>query len=365
MLQGSSWALWAALALAPPEDPYVEIRALDSAATFEMEGIRGRCADPSRADREAEQAAERAAHIHRTRISLARQGVGATSEEVVALAFQAADAYQKAFECSVQDVRHLEAARELLVGLRAELPDPRAGVTQATDRRIGEIEVLLAARPRRSEAPGAPPPTVEIVSLAGEVRPGPRDTYLGHLALRVEPGAGFMRAGGPPVGFYQRGASLRFAFLARFVASERARVRLLFGPAFAVSRLTDRRAPGAGLLSGDVSLFRMGAQFEVEWRPSTRIPWLSVHPAVELGLELQSYVDPVARQAERATGFQVGGGLALCIWHASVCPVARVLGLPVRFERSVASLITLQFGLSIDVMRWVDVGITRRSGKQR
>lgn len=360
----SSGVVWAALVAAPAEDPFVEIRALDSAATFELEAIKGRCAG-GQPDGEAEATAERAAQIHRTRIALARQRAGATSEEVVALAFQAADADQRAFSCNPGSVRHLEAAREVLVALRREFADPQGAAAQATDRRLAELEAGIAAgRPGPAAASNPPATTVRIVEVEGQVRPGPReDTYLGHLALRVEPGAALLRAGGPPVGFYQRGGALRLAVLARFTASERARIRLLFGPVFSFARLRDAREPGPGLLRGDVSVLRAGGQVEAEWRPSARVSWLSVHPAVELGLELQSYSNPTADQADRATGFYGGGGLALCVWNASICPGARVIGVPTRIGGSISPLVTVQLGLALDVMRWIDVAIARKRVK--
>lgn len=360
MLGGWSSLLWAALAVAPADDPFLEIRALDSAAAFELDAIRGRCGDPKAPDREAEAGAERAALIHLTRIGLARQRTGATSEDLVALAFQAADAYQRAFACNGEAIRHLEAAHGLLVGMRAELNEPRSVIAQALDRRIAELAGQIAAWKAGQPPPPEQRPQVRIVVLDGDVRPGPQDSWLGRLALRVEGGASFLRAGDPPTYFYHRGPQVRVAALARFAVAPR--THLLFGAYYGSSRVYDLRGEGRGDIwwRGDMSLHRVGAQFEAQWVPSARLgPWLSLNPALEVGLETQLYGP--GRGSGRASGFQVGGGLALCIWHASVCPGARVLASPLAGGRAV---VTAQVGLAVDLLRFVDVGVTRRSRKR-
>lgn len=355
MLIGSSLLLCAALGAPPAEDPFVEIRALDSAAAFELEAIRGRCGDANAPDREAEAAAERAALIHLTRIGLARQRAGATGEDLVALAFQAADAYQKAFACDRQAIRHLEAAHSLLVGMRAQLTDPRSVIAQALDRRIAELAAEIAAWKARQAPPPEPRPTVRIVALDGEVRPGPKDTPLGRLSLRVEVGGAFVRAGDPPTYFYQRGAGTKISALARFAVG--ARTHLLFGTYYGFSKVLDMRGQGDEWWWGDMTLHRVGAQLEAQWVPSARLgPWLSLNPALEAGLDQQIYAP--GRGSGRATGFQIGGALSMCVWHASVCPLARALVSPLAGGRSV---VTVQAGVSFDLLRWVDLGVTRRS----
>ena len=355
MLIGSSLLLCAALVAPPTEDPFVEIRALDSAAAFELESIRGRCGDPNAPDREAGAAAERAALIHLTRIGLARQRAGAASEDLVALAFQAVDAYQRAFTCDRQAIRHLEAAQALLVGMRAELKEPRSVIAQTLDRRSAELAAEITAWKARQGPPPDSRPTVRIVVLDGEVRPGPKDTRFGRLALRVEVGGAFVRAGDPPTYFYQRGAGAKITALARFAVG--ARTSLLFGTYYGFARVLDLRGQGDVWWLGDMTLHRVGAQLEAQWVPSARVePWLSINPALEVGLDQQIYAP--GRGSGRATGFQVGGSLALCVWHASICPLARVLASPLAGGRSVA---TVQAGLSFDLLRFADIGAARRS----
>ncbi len=351
-----TWTLWAALGAPPAEDAFAEIRALDSAAAFELEAIRGRCSDAAAPDPEAAAAAERAANIHRTRIGLARERAGATSEDLVALGYQAADAHQRAYACDPRTARHLEAAQALLSGLRAGLTDARSALAVALDRRIAELSAEVEAWRARQPAQKEAQTTVRIVALEGEVRPGPRDTWLGRLSLRVEGGGAFVRAGEPPTYFYQRGGGAKISALARYAVGSRH--YLLFGAYYGFSRVKDLRGVGEEWWHGDMSLHRVGAQLEAQWSPSARLgSWLSLNPALEVGLDQQVYGP--ARGSGRATGFQVGGALGVCIWHASVCPLARVLASPLAGGRAV---VTVQAGVSLDLLRWIDLAVTRRSG---
>jgi hypothetical protein len=356
MLAGSQMLVWALVVAAPADDPFTEIRALDSAASFELDAIRGRCADPSQPDPEAAAGAGRAADIHRTRIALARQRAGASPEDLVPLAMQAADSLERAHACDRQQVGYLVKAHALLVGLQAELPDPKSAVAQTLARRVEALAAEIAAWKARQPAPAPARPEVRIVAVEASVKPGPRDTLLGRLALRLEVGAAFVRTGAPPSSFYQRGPSVRVAFLARFAVSERARLHLLFGPYYGFSRVTDLRGAGPEWWHGDMGLHRVGAQFEAQWVPARTLEkWLSVHPALEVGLEHQSYP---GRMVTHATGFQAGGGLSLCVWHHAICPGARAVGTPV-IDGGV--VVQVQAGLAIDVMRLADVGISRRA----
>lgn len=353
----------AALVAPTSADPYEEIRVLDAAASFELEATRGRC--ERRPDLAAASAAGRAAQIHQTRIGLARRiaagDPGAHSpEEWIPLAFQAADAFERQFLCAGA-IEPLQAARDLLAGLRAELTDPSSPGAQALDRRLAEIDARrAAARPVRPAGP-AEATTVRIVVLDGHVSPGPRDSRLGRLALRLELGANFVRAGDPPSYFYHRGPNGRLSLLARHHVSERARVHLLFGPYYGFSRVSDPERPdGAAWHAGPMSLHRVGGQFEVQWAPSARLKrWLSLNPALELGLELGDYH---GRGAGQAAGFQVGGGLSLCIWQQSVCPGARALATPLRRGHAVAAA---QVGLAIDILRLAELGLTASDRRRR
>lgn len=353
--------VWAALvAAAPADDPFTEIRALDSAASFELDAIKGRCGEQERADPEARSAAARAAHIHQTRIALARERAGASAEEVVPLAFQAVDAHERAYACDRARVGHLEDAHALLAGLQAELADPRSAVAQTLGRRVDSLAAEIAAWRARQPPPAPARPEVRIVAVEASVQPGPKDTVLGRLALRLEVGGAFVRAGEPPTSFFQRGPALRVALLARFEVSARARLHLLFGPYYGFARVTDLRGAGPEWWHGDIALHRVGAQLEAEWVPARRLErWLSVHPALELGLEQQTYP---GRAAAQANGFQAGGGLSLCVWHHAICPGVRAVATPVIRGGVV---VQVQAGLAIDVMRLVDVGVSRstRAGR--
>lgn len=354
MLSNYAAVLWAVLLAPTRVDPFEEIRALDSAAAFEVESIRGRCqGGPS--DREAAAAATRAAHIHRSRIGLARERAQATGEEVAALAVQAADAHLRAHACEPATA-HLEAAREVLLAVRAQIADANSGAAQALDRRIGELSAQIQASARVEEPEQAPASTsVEFVTVEAEVQPGPKNTYLGRLALRLEGGLALTRAGGAPSGFFHRGAAGRLAVLARFPVG--GRHHLLFGPAFTGGRLGDARGPSSSPFTGDLSLLRLGAVFEAEVAPSSRASWLTLHPSIEIGIEVQSYTRRSGRR-EASSALQLGGGLALCVWRAALCPSARATVVPVLHGGVV---VTLLLGLSVDVIRAIDGRITRRS----
>lgn len=348
---------------APAVDPYEEIRALDAAAAFELDAIRARCAD-GQPDLDAAAAAERAAHIHQTRIGLARQIAAAAAggpgpEELVPLAFQAADALSREFTCDPTASAPLASARALLAGLRAELSDPRSPGAQALDRRVAELDEQLAAF--RAAQPPPPPsaPTVKIVALEGAVKPVPEDRPLDRLALRLEVGASFVRAGEPPDYFYHRGPTARLSILARHRVG--ARVHLAFGPYYAFSRVTQyRRADGDAWYAGPITAHRVGGQLEVQWVPAPALQrWLSLNPAVEVGLEQQGYD---GRGSGRAIGFQAGGGLSLCIWHQSICPGARALVSPLARGNAV---LAVQAGVALDVMRLAAIGVRAAARERR
>lgn len=354
MPAGTQLLAWVLVAAAPADDPFTEIRALDSAASFELDAIKERCGDPAQADAEAAAAAGRAANIHRTRIALARQRAGASAEDVVPLALQAADAHERAYACERGRVAHLVEAQALLTGLRAELADPSSAVAQTLTRRIDALASVIEGW-KAQQPPEAPSrPEVRIVAVEAQVKPGPKDTLLGRLALRLEVGASFVRTGAPPSFFYQKGPAFRAAFLARFAVSERARLHLLFGPYYGFARVTDARGTGPEWWHGDIAMHRIGAQFEAQWVPARKLEgWLSVHPALEFGLEQHTYI---GRSAPSATGFQGGGGLSLCVWRHVFCPGARAVATPVVDG---TAAVQVQAGLAIDVMRLADVAVSR------
>ena len=358
MLLNLALVFWVVLFAPTQADPFEEIRALDSAASFELDSIAGRCQGGG-ADPQAAAAATRAAYIHRTRIGLARERAQATGEEVAALAVQAADAHLRAHACAPAPA-HLEAAREVLVTVRAQVADPTSGAAQALDRRIGDLSAQLQSSPRVDEsAQVRESPRVEFVAVEAKVQPGPRNTYLGRLALRLEGGLALARAGGSPSGFFHRGAAGRLAVLARHPVGVRS--HLLFGPAFTAARLGDVRGPSSSPLTGDLTLIRLGAPLEAEIAPSARASWLTIHPSVEVGLEVQSYV---RRSGQRgaSSALQVGGGLAVCVWRAALCPSARATVVPVLHGGVV---VTLLLGLSVDVIRAIDGRVTRLSARRQ
>lgn len=357
MLLNFAAVLWGALLAPMQADPFEEIRALDSAASFELDSIAGRCQGGG-ADPEAAAAATRAAHIHRSRIGLARERAQATGEEVAALAVQAADAHLKAHACA-PTAAHVEAAREVLVNVRAQIADATSGAAQALDRRISELSAQIPSSTRADESEQArESPRVEFVAVEADVQPGPRNTYLGRLALRLEGGLALTRAGGAPSGFFHRGAAGRLAVLARYPLG--GRNYLLFGPAFTAGRLGDVRGPSSSPFTGELTLIRLGGMLEAEVAPSPRASWLTIHPSVEVGLEIQSYARR-SGQREASSALQVGGGLAVCVWRAALCPSARATVVPVLHGGVV---VTLLLGLSVDVLRAMDARITRSSARR-
>lgn len=360
-----AFAIAAVTAAPVAADPYEEIRILDVVAGIELDAIKGRCTDPDKPDPEAAAAAERAAHIHETRIHLARKlaaGEGGPGpEDLVPLAFQAADALARQFACDTTSAAPLESAHRLLAGLRAEMRDPSSPQARALDRRLAELDSQLAAYRAAHPPPPAATPTVRIVTLDGEVKPVQKDsTPLGRLALRLEVGASFVRAGEPPTYFYHYGPQTRLSVLARHQLGPRGRVHLLFGPYYAFARVTQYRRPdGDAWYAGPITSHRTGAQFEVQWIPAARLErWLSLNPALEAGLDLQDYA---GRGAGKATGFHVGGGLSLCIWHQAFCPGARAVATPLARGNAV---VAAQVGLALDLMRLADIGLVARSRRR-
>lgn len=358
-----AFALAAVTAAPVAADPYEEIRVLDVVAGVELDAIKSRCTDPKSPDPEAAAAAERAAHIHQTRIHLARKLAAAGSggpgpEELVPLAFQAADALARQFACDSTTAAPLASARTLLAGLRAELRDQAAPSARALDRRLAELDSQLTAHRAAQPPPPSAAPTVRIVTLDGDVKPVQKaSTPLGRLAVRIEVGGSFIRAGEPPTYFYHRGPHTRLSVLARHQLGPRGRVHLLFGPSYAFARVTQVARPdGDAWYAGPITSHRVAAQFEVQWVPAARLDrWLSLNPALEAGLDLQDYA---GRGAGRAAGFFAGGGLSLCLWHHAICPGARALVTPLARGNAV---VAAQVGLALDLMRFVDIGLAARS----
>ena len=360
-------AALAAVVAAAPADTLIEtIRALDDAASFELDRATGCSGEP---DRDAAAAAERAAHIHQTRLGLGRELATAVEpadqvsgpEELVPLALQASGAFERQFACDPTDPRPLEVARDLLVKLRAELNEASSGAASLS-RRIAALEGQLAGRPAPAPEVPAEPRGVRLVVLDGEVTPGPKDPYLGRLALRVELGASFVRAGEPPTGFHHRGPAGRVSLLARHHVSERRRVHLLFGPYYGLTRVAAPGQPQSEQwYAGPMIEHRIGGHFEVQWVPSARLErWLSLNPAVEVGLEVLQH----DRMWGYTSGIQVGGGLSLCIWHQSICPGARAFVTPLANRSRPTGIVAIQAGLALDLLRFAAIAHDRKARKR-
>lgn len=105
-------------------------------------------------------------------------------------------------------------------------------------------------------------------------------------------------------------------------------------------------------------LHRFGGQFEVQWVPAARLQrWLSLNPALEVGLEANHH----DRETGYATGFQLGGGLSLCIWHQSICPGARALVSPLA--HSPHAVVAVQAGVALDLLRFAAIGRTAHQNR--
>lgn len=333
------------------------IHALDLKAGFDEEKMRERCEDSQVSpDLEAEAALIRAAYFHLARIELAKD-MGEPVEAWKPIATEAADDFKRAYACNPAVVSHLQSARLLLTSTRSSLPGSATSAREEIDKELAAVVALEAGHipPTAEPAQISRAPRARVVTLdAGEVtfKTPLHDSYLGRLSLRVELGFGKADLDGErDTQSEHQGLYFRTQLLARFKPGEQRRVILLFGPYYNV--LHSNEPAGRVNRLGEASLHGFGAHFELQWTPRRVDPWLSLHPFVDLGIEHVQF--PIT--TPNISGFQLGGGAMLCFWHASFCPNVRWMTVP---QSKGEDRPTIQLGVALDLLRLIDVGLSRR-----
>ena len=351
------------------------IQVLDTAAKDAEERVGDRCGDAQvGVDLEAETFALNAAHIHLERMYRARE-MKVDAKDLTALAIDAAGNFQRAYQCNRVAVAHLEVAIRELTAQRASLPEDAVHAREDIDKALAEVVALRDAHGegagRPIQMPG-PSPRVRMVALdSGEISLAtPRsNTFMSRLALRLDLGFGTTNLDlDPDRPTRHRGFYFRAQFLARFIPGEQDRIFLLFGPFY---NILSARAPTVGdaTMHGfgaraptvdDATMHAFGTHFELQWTPRRAEPWLSFHPFLDIGLE---FVKVSNLNRTDVTGFQGGGGALVCVVHASICPNFRIMSVP-QVEGSKSHL-TVQVGVALDVLRWVDLSLSRRRARPR
>ncbi len=345
------------------------VQDLDNAALFAERHVHSRCGDDQGGiDLEAEAWALSAAYIHMHRMERVK-GLNASTEELVPVALQAAADFRRAYACNRTVVRNLDLAIRLLTSTQASLPDDATNARENVDDALTELLALKEARtgpqsvPRRLSPPPPPRPGPKvnkvstIVMNAGTVsfKTPLSDSYLGRLSLRLD--LGFGKAFLPTdsdIRSSHRGLYFRTHLLARFTLSSQRRFIILLGPYY---NLLSALEPSPVL--GDALMHGVGAHFELAWRPRRMEPWVSIHPFLNAGLE---YIQLYVRPRRSFAGFQVGGGASICLWHESICPNIRIMPTPGLGDKKRPSI---QAGVAFDVLRWVDLGLSRRHTRKR
>lgn len=337
------------------------VQDLDNAAMFAERHVLSRCSDGQVGiDLEAEGWALTAAYIHMYRIERVKE-LNASTEELVPVALQAAADFRRAYECNRTVVRNLELAIRLLTSMRASLPDGATIARENVDLALAEVLALMEERtgpllaPRKLSPP--PPPEARaqgvrvMVMDAGKVsfKTPLSESYLGRLSLRLDLGFGKASFRDANIRSNHRGLYFRTHLLARFAPGDQRRFFILFGPYY---NLLSALEPSPVI--GDALMHGVGGHFELEWRPRRADPWLSLHPFLNAGLE---YIQVYSIPKRAFAGFQVGGGALVCLWHESICPNVRIMPTPGLGEKNRPSI---QVGLALDVLRWVDLGLSRR-----
>jgi hypothetical protein len=361
MLEREAWSAPGAAANAEVK----VLQVLDTAARDAEERVRGRCGDAQvGVDLEAEESAHNAAHIHQERLVLAR-AKKFDAKVLTAVAIQAAESFQSAYQCNRVAVAHLEAAKRVLMAQRASLPEDAVHAREEIDKELAEVVALRDAHDAGAGRPTQTPvpiPRVRMVVLdAGEISLAtPRsNTFMGRLALRLD--LGFGRTDlelDPDPRAKHRGFYFRAQFLARFMPGQQDRIFLLFGPFYNV---LSARAPIESVMSpkaDDATMHSFGAHFEIQWNPRRAEPWLSFHPFLDVGLE---YITAKDSKLD-VSGFQGGGGALVCVVHASICPNFRIMSVPRVASKNDP---TIQVGVALDVLRWVDLSLSRRRARPR
>lgn len=333
------------------------IHALDLKAGFDEEKMRERCGVlQDSPDVEAEAALIRAAYFHLARIELAKD-MGEPVEAWKPMALQAADDFKRAYACNSAVASHLQSAKLLLTSTKSSLSSSATSAREEIDKELADLVALEASHiaPTAEPAQMSRAPRARVVALdAGEVtfKTPFQDSYLGRLSLRVDLGFGKADLDGErDTQSEHQGLYFRTQLLARFKPGEQRRAFLLFGPYYNVLHSNEPAGRVNGL--GDASLHGFGAHFELQWNPPRVDPWLSLHPFVDLGIEHVQFPPRTAN----ISGFQLGGGAMFCIWHASFCPNVRLMTVPQSEGRDQP---TIQVGMALDFLRFIDVGLSRR-----
>lgn len=360
MLEPVAWS--APGAAADPELKAIQV--LDTAAKDAEERVRDRCGDAQEGvDLEAETFALNAAHIHLERMYRARD-IKVDAKDLTAVAIEAAVDFQRAYQCNRVAVAHLAVAIRVLTTMRASLPEDAAHAQEDIDKTLAEVVALRDAHGEGAFRPTLKPmsgPRVRMVALdAGEISLAtPRsNTFMGRLSLRLGLGFGTTNLDlDPDRPTRHRGLAFQAQFLARFIPGEQDRVFLLFGPFY---NFLNAGAPielaasfGTSPAVADAKMHGFGAHFELQWNPRRAEPWLSFHPFLDIGLE---YARVLASSEPDFAAFQGGGGALICLLHASICPNFRLMTVPGREGKSP----TVQIGVAIDPLRWVDLSLSRR-----
>jgi len=326
------------------------IQALDTAAAYEEEKMSERCVDlQTSADAEAAAAFLRAAYIHMTRMERAKE-MGEPAEDLTLVAIQAANDFKRAYLCDRSNVAHLASARILLTSMLSSLPSSATHAREEIEKGLAVVVALEASSDLNVKPPMPRAPRARVVTMdAGEVTFNTplQDSYLGRLSLRADFGFGTADLDGErKTRSNHRGFYFRTQLLARFKPGEQKSVILLFGPYYNFLRSSQPAL-------GDANLHGFGAHFELQWGPPRVAPWLSLHPFVDLGIEHIELPTNVAN----ISGFQIGGGAMLCVWHASFCPNVRLMTVPLSQDTDRP---TIQVGMALDVFRLVDLSLSRR-----
>lgn len=345
------------------------IQVLDTAAKDAEDRVRERCGDAQAgADLEAETSALNAAHIHLERMHRARE-MKIAATDLAAVAIEAATDFQRAYLCNRVAVAHLDMAIRVLTALRADLPEDAAHVRDNIDRELADVVALKNAHVESASSAAqmsVPSSRVEVVVVdAGEVTIAtPRsNTFLGRLALRLDLGFGTTNLGlETEREVRHRGFYFRAQFLARFTPGKRDRVLLLFGPFYNILSARTPIEPSLGSTASFANMHGFGTHFELQWNPRRAAPWLSLHPFLDIGIEFISESNNAGVIRFQGGGFQGGGGTLVCVVHASICPNIRIMSVP---QVESKDHLTVQVGVALDVLRWVDLSLSRRRPSAR
>lgn len=279
-------------------------------------------------------------------------------QRLSALIQHALRSYEQAYRCvpGFDRRHHLESALALVAERTRQIREDEK--RPPTDQDYQELALRQNELFRLMPTPPAAPPTRDIE----EPKPAPQDTpepptgyarYAGSFVLRPEVGVGFgnMRAEADSFGddrFW--GAYLNIYAAGRFTLGKRRVHAMSIGGLYNVQQVvqtpdfdikedgeeTPRSMPSAGLR----------LEFALHAHPR----WFSIHPAIELGVQVYLGHQIFGRP-------YLGPGLGLCFDREMVCiNVKGPMSVIAPFAEAVIQV--AQVGLALDIMRIVD----RRKG---